>query len=435
MSNTIINSNSNSALVSTLIESDEAIVNPFTYAEKNIVPPHSVQLVSVPPLNTGNLVANGTVDFDIPKQGVLRRAVLDCVFKKSVDSITQTPTGFLFAFESIELLSSGRRISLLTTEGIMAKISDMPASVKQAYRNALNMGPTALTSSGVQEYRVVLPLDFFFTDNSKYSLITNFVEPLRVRVKFSDLKIHVKNNATTHHQPTITQANLQLEYRELPNQYTDSLIEQNYGDGMLTQLISQMNYETPKTIAMTSVDTDENVVEIDLKENGAVKAMYIMCYVPHSQQPATSLTTIQGELNKPLPIKTVKLEAGGQTIMEVAGEYLQYWGRTENSKSRYYGSGGTIGSGDADVKDGVQHVYKIDFGMGREDTTNVISFRELSNKKLTITMLREKNDASGFGHGASVLRGKSGKCQVVYETAQLMTTQSSSGRINLSLSN
>ena len=155
MSNTIINSNSNSALVSTLMESNEAIVNPFTYAEKNIVPPHSVQIVSVPPLNTGNLVANGTIDFDIPKQGVLRRAVLDCIFKKSADSETQCPTGFLFAFESIELLSSGRRISLLTTEGIMAKMSDMPLGVRTAYRNALNMGTTVLTNGGVQDYSVI----------------------------------------------------------------------------------------------------------------------------------------------------------------------------------------------------------------------------------------------------------------------------------------
>tara|TARA_R110000782_G_scaffold4513_2_gene15982 strand:+ start:2064 stop:3368 length:1305 start_codon:yes stop_codon:yes gene_type:complete len=434
MSNTIINSNSNSALISTLTESEEAIVNPFTYAEKNIVPPHSVQIVSVPPLNTGNLVANGTIDFDIPKQGILRRAVLDCIFKKSADSETQCPTGFLFAFESIEILSSGRRISLLTTEGIMAKISDMPFQVKQAYRNSLNMGPTALTAGGTQDYRVILPLDFFFTDNSKYSLITNFVEPLRVRVKFSDLLFQVDNSVTTNHAPTITQCNLQLEYRELPNPYTDSLIEQNYGDGMLTQLIGQSTYETSKNFTMTSTTTEENVIEIDLKENGAVKAMYIMVYVPHSQQPATRTTATQINLNKPLPIKTVKLEAGGQTIMEVSGEYLQYWGRTENGKDRYYASGGSLSSG-GDNADNGHLIYKIDFGMGREDTSNVISFRELSNKKLTVTMLRELNSATGFGHGLSTLRGTTAKCQVVYETAQLMTTQSSSGRINLSLSN
>ena len=434
MSNTIINSNSNSALVSTLMESDDALVNPFTYAEKNIVPPHSVQIVSVPPLNTGNQVANGTIDFDIPKQGVLRRVLLDCIFKKTAAAETQTPGGYLFAFESIELLSSGRRISLLTTEGIMAKISDMPFQVKQAYRNSLNMGATALTAGGTQDYRVVLPLDFFFTDNSKYSLITNFVEPLRVRVKFSDLKFQVDNNVTGDAPPTITQCNLQCEYRELPNQYTDTLIDANYGDGMLTQLITQTNYESPKTFTMTSTTTEEQVVEIDLKENGAVKAMYVMIYVPHSEQPATRLSTVQAQLNVPLPIKSVKLEAGGQTIMEVAGEYLQYWGRSENGKDRYHATGHSL-SAAADSADNLHHVYKIDFGMGREDTTNVISFRELSNKKLTITMLRELSDGTGFGHNLATLRAKTAKAQVVYETAQLMTTQSSSGRINLSLSN
>ena len=54
MSNTLINSNQNSALVSTLLESDNAITNPFIYNEKDIVPPHSVQVVSIPPLNTAN---------------------------------------------------------------------------------------------------------------------------------------------------------------------------------------------------------------------------------------------------------------------------------------------------------------------------------------------------------------------------------------------
>mgnify|MGYP003140514646 FL=1 len=158
MSNTLINSNQNSALVSTLLESDNAIVNPFVYNEKNIVPPHSVQIVSIPPLNTANLVVNGTVDFDVAKQGVLRRAFLDCIFTKNADADQSVYTGFLHMFKEIELLSSGRRISLLTTEGILSKISDMDAQARQSYRNALAMGETSLpTNSSIQKYRVVLP--------------------------------------------------------------------------------------------------------------------------------------------------------------------------------------------------------------------------------------------------------------------------------------
>ena len=432
MSNTLINSNQNSALVSTLLESDNAITNPFIYNEKDIVPPHSVQVVSIPPLNTANNVVNGTIDFDIAKQGVLRRAFLDCIFTKNVDSNRQVPTGFLYMFKEIELLSSGRRISLLTTEGIMAKISDMDAQARQAYRNALDMGKTTLTTSGVQQSRVVLPLDFFFNENSKYSLITNFLEPLRVRVKWGDGGVHSKASTGTK-APTITQCNLMCEYRELPNNFTDSLIEENYGDGMLTQLISQMSYETPKTFTMPATDTVETEVEVELKENGAVKAIYIQAFVHHDQASDGADSTLMNT-DKPLQIKNVKFEAGGQVLYDVPGEYLQYWARGCNDKGKYYSSGASY-SATLDNADQIGNVLKLDFGVDRENTTNVISFRELSNPKITLVMVREKNDASGFGHGNDGLRNKTATVQITYETAQLMTTQSSTGRVNLSLSN
>ena len=166
MLNTIINSNSNSALVSTLLESENAVVNPFVYAEKNIVPPHSMQIVSVPPLNTSNITANGTLDYDVPKQGIVRRMLLDCVFTKTANSDKCSKTNLLNAFESFELLSSGRRISLLTREGVLAKISDMPYTQRQAYINAFSMNDGSLTSADVQETRCVFPLDFFFNDLS-----------------------------------------------------------------------------------------------------------------------------------------------------------------------------------------------------------------------------------------------------------------------------
>lgn len=435
MSNTIINSNSNSALVSTLLESENAVVNPFVYAEKNIVPPHSLQVVSVPPLNTANITANGTLDYDVPKQGIVRRMLLDCVIAKTANSDKKTVTNHLNAIESVELLSSGRRISLLTREGILAKISDMPHTFRQAYINAFDMGVQGegfSTASDTYDTRIVFPLDFFFNDNNKYALITNFLEPLRVRVKLSDLKYHI-DATTSVLGPTISQANLMIEYRELPNVFTDKLIEQNYGDGMLTQLINQYTYETPATFQMTSTTTEHQKVEIELKETGAVKALYIIAEVKHQgNMTATPTATEIAGMDIPLPLKSVKLEAGGQVIMDVPGEYLQFWGRTDDSKNKYYSSG-LVRSATSDPHQ-IHFVYKIDFGMGKEDTSNVVSFRELSSKKLTVHLLRE-SQTNGHGHGFSGLQGKTAQVQVIYETAQLMTTQSSSGRINLSLSN
>ena len=434
MSNTIINSNSNSALVSTLLESENAVVNPFVYAEKNIVPPHSVQIVSIPPLNTANIVANGTLDYDVPKQGIVRRMLLDCVFTKIVNADARSSTNYLNAFESVELLSSGRRISLLTREGILAKMSDMPHTQRQAYINAFDMGSSTFGSAtSIAEDRIVFPLDFFFNDSNKYALLTNFLEPLRVRVKLSGLNFHI-DNGTGLKPPTLSQANLMLEYRELPNVFTDKLIEQNYGDGMLTQLINQFSYETPKTFTITSTATENQKVEVELKETGAVKAMYLIVECRSEGQQATPPTAdLQAGMDIPLPIKSVKLEAGGQVVMDVPGEYLQFWGRTDDSKNKYYSSGVQTGVAAQDAHN-LHFVYKIDFGMGKEDTSNVVSFRELASKKLTVHILREQGGDSGHGHGHN-LRGKTGTLQVIYETASLMTTQSSTGRVNLSLSN
>ena len=435
MSNTIINSNSNSALVSTLLESENAVVNPFVYAEKNIVPPHSVQIVSIPPLNTANIVANGTLDYDVPKQGIVRRMLLDCAFTKLTGADKKSKTNYLNAFESVELLSSGRRISLLTREGILAKMSDMPYTQRQAYINAFDMGSSTFGSAtSIAEDRIVFPLDFFFNDSNKYALITNFLEPLRVRVKLSGLNFHI-DAGTALKPPTISQANLMLEYRELPNVFTDKLIEQNYGDGMLTQLINQYSYETPKTFAITATNTEHQKVEVELKETGAVKAMYVIAQVRSEGQQATPPTdAIQQGLDIPLPIKSLKLEAGGQVVMDVPGEYLQFWGRTDDSKNKYYSSGVQTTTTAQDAHN-THFVYKVDFGMGKEDTSNVVSFRELASKKLTVHLLRELNNDTGHGRGLAGIQGLTGTVQVIYETASLMTTQSSTGRVNLSLSN
>lgn len=438
MSNTIINSNSNSALVSTLLESENAVVNPFVYAEKNIVPPHSVQIVSIPPLNTANIVANGTLDYDVPKQGIVRRMLLDCAFTKTTASDAKSKTNYLNAFESVELLSSGRRISLLTREGILAKMSDMPYTQRQAYINAFDMGDGDFagpgTDASVAEDRIVFPLDFFFNDSNKYALITNFLEPLRVRVKLSGLNFHI-DAGTALKPPTISQANLMLEYRELPNVFTDKLIEQNYGDGMLTQLINQYSYETPKTFQITTTNTEHQKVEVELKETGAVKAMYVIAEVRSEGQQATPPTAvIQDGMDIPLPLKSLKLEAGGQVVMDVPGEYLQFWGRTDDSKNKYYSSGVQTTNAGQDAHN-IHFVYKVDFGMGKEDTSNVVSFRELASKKLTVHLLRELNDNTGHGRGLPDIQGLTGTVQVIYETASLMTTQSSTGRVNLSLSN
>ena len=92
--------------------------------------------------------------------------------------------------------------------------------------------------------------------------------------------------------------------------------------------------------------------------------------------------------------------------------------------------GGVLGSS-------LENVLKLDFGIGGDNCSNVISFRELSNPQLVITLKPTQitTPLNSQGHGLAQHAGEICRCQVVYEVQQLMTTQSSTGRINLSLSN
>ena len=433
MSNVLINSNQNSALVATILESSNAIKNPFVYAEDNSIPPHSIQFISVPPTNPSQLVMSGTLEYDLPKNGLIRRIYVDASFTKTTGVDGFVKTGFLFNFESIELLSSGRRISLLTTEGMAAIAAGMPDYVRRAYERSWHMGKsTAPTATDVNVDKVCFPIDMFFSEGDRYALNTAFTEPLRIRIKLGNGNNANDGGVSKPH--SITQCNLQVEFRELPNNYTDALIEENYGDGMLTQLIKNYTYETPKAYTGTSTATEFQTFTVDLKENGAVKAMYIMCYMPHDADAAVAKVK---ESDQFVPISNVKLTASGQTIMDVPAELLYRWGKSKDGYDRCYSTstaltdvGGVLGSS-------LENVLKLDFGIGGDNCSNVISFRELSNPQLEIT-LKPTQITTPFnsqGHNLAQHAGEICRCQVVYEVQQLMTTQSSTGRINLSLSN
>jgi len=433
MSNVLINSNQNSALVATILESSNAIKNPFVYAEDNIIPPHSIQYISVPPVNPSQLVMNGTLDYDLPKNGLIRRIYVDASFTKTtgVDGFPQS--GFLFNFESIELLSSGRRICLLTTEGMAAIASSTPDYVRRAYERSWHMGNSTTTvDADVSNSKVCFPIDMFFSEGDRYALNTAFTEPLRIRIKLGNGNNANDGGVSKPH--SITQCNLQIEFRELPNNYTDALIEENYGDGMLTQLIKNFTYETPKSYTGTSTATERQKFTVDLKENGAVKSLYVMCYMPHDADPASVKVRQSDQF---VPIDNIKLTASGQTIMDVPAELLYRWGKSKDGYERCYSTSTALASAAGTLGSTLENIIKIDFGIGGDNCSNVISFRELSNPQLEITLKPTTNASPdlGQGHALTTHAGEVCRCQVVYEVQQLMTTQSSTGRINLSLSN
>ena len=108
MSNVILNSNQNSALVSTVRESDSAIKQFAIYSEDQIVPPHSLQILQIEPVNTLDDYKGRTISWDLPKQGYLCRVTLEFMYNYDSTSATHdhmTPLGLLNCIDSTELLS------------------------------------------------------------------------------------------------------------------------------------------------------------------------------------------------------------------------------------------------------------------------------------------------------------------------------------------
>jgi hypothetical protein len=114
MSNVVLNSNQNSALVSTVRESDSAIKQFAIYSsEDQIAPPHSLQILQIEPVNTLGDYKSRTISWDLPKQGYLCRVTIEFLYNYAATSAANdhmTPLGLLNCIASIELLSRGRRI-------------------------------------------------------------------------------------------------------------------------------------------------------------------------------------------------------------------------------------------------------------------------------------------------------------------------------------
>jgi len=439
MASLINNSNSSSALISTILASEGSLRNDFIYEETaKVVPPHSFTVQTIV-ATSGTVGANQSVNFDLAKQGLLTRLLANITFDHdSTDFTGRTPTNFLHMIESVELLTSGRRICIITANDILAIMSDMPYHVRRAYQEAYKMGETGtgtgFVSSGgatgvMGERRVVVPLDLFFTEDVKLAINSNFEEPHRVVIKFSDCKQYFKTNTLTAMPPTSCE--LLAEYREPPNKLFDEIVEENYDSGLLSKLITSYTSNPVKTITLDDTNasssgfTARDTTTIDLKETACVEAIYVMAYCP-----ASSFTTqAEGAVgaNVCLELDQVRLSANGMDIMNVPAEMLQYWGRRENSKHRYSSAGIS-----EDNTVGLEHVYKIDFGYTSEGVSNLLSMRELNNPQLHLTFAK-RGKASPFTDDSR--NGKSCNIHVQYATKQLLTIQASNGRANLSLNN
>jgi len=443
MSNVILNSNQNSALVSTVRESDSAIKQFAIYSEDQIAPPHALQILQIEPVNTLDDYKSRTISWDLPKQGYLCRLTLEFMYNYTAASTANdhmTPLGLLNCIDSIELLSSGRRIQEFSREVILAKMSDNPSHIGKAYEEGIGMIKLPSGTAGAAHIRCLLPLDMTFSSSLRHSINCDFVEPLRLRVRFTDGDIGRTWHTDGHYNTafaaiSISEAKLICEYRQLAASDADAVVQANFGSGQMTSLVSTFAKAVPvvSPIVLGTGAADESPIYVDLTENAAVENLYVMVHVPRADVIGvlaagnnTDGNTAIHECDRPFPLERIRLEASGQVLIDVPARYLQHFGKRQDGVQRYAGTS---------LQDDVAaYVYKIELGFDNRFCSNIVSFRELSNPRLTVY------PAKPTGHDkhnrrSALLNGFKPTVNVVYENKQLQTVSSANGRINLSISN
>lgn len=439
--NSILASNASSAVVATVRQS--TLKNPFAYSERDLVPPHALQHLTVAK-SGGSVGASSTVNFDIPKQGyacgmwlvldmpALNVAASDTVADGSVDAdgnpITDAigtnvdsihPAGLYECIKEVRLETSGRVIESLSRENIMARLSNLPFGARGACERAARMAGDAEDNS---TYKAVLYLPFFMYKNEyKYSINTSFSEPHRVSVSFTDCtcKITTESTATAYTAHTPTDGQLLVHYRNLDDQDQDATINANYGDGLLSRLITRQVNEAVHTVSAAEIGatapghTNTVSTKIDLRQTDAVSAIYVQVKCPKH-----TLTAGAGNLKKflqmgaPLRCKSIKLTASGMTIADVPAEFLQFFGRWG------HGSGGD--GMPAYSASGLDYVYKLDFTTGQGEHTGIVSLRELSNPRLEIEFY-------------PAFASQPHEVFVSYDAETFLSENASTGRVTLSI--
>ena len=375
MASVINQSNENSSLVATLQEAESSIVNPFEYSIEKQFPFHATQLLEISPDNASNIGAGKSNDFSLPKFGMVRSLVLSFLHTNGGTVTKSCRTGLLNAIDRVEILSSSRRLAVLDKYGLMAAISDKPADVRMNYYKGCHMESAGDQMDGANSltFRSYINLPFSFFDNVKNALMTNFVEPVTVRVHYSDLKYQAVSGTVT--AATLSDARLYADYKVLTPQDEDATIEANF-DGVLTQL--NYDYHTESAVTDTLTDSEELIMTKEITDTGVCSDIYVIVMAHVANNTLTDVKLKECEV--PLKLDKIQFSASGQNIIPlVDADLIEFWGRRSDSTNMHScGYSSAINPSEDPAQ--FRWVYKLQFGMSDDKRFNSggISLRELS---------------------------------------------------------
>lgn len=445
--NSVLSSNSNSAMISTLSQS-EAMVNPSDYSLNKIYPFTSFQQVVIPPLNqSASYTTNSQLSFDLNKYGILTSIILKVQGSHTGNTGGTGATttggysklGWLNAIKEVELLSSSRSVQKLSKWDILATFSDMPLSVKKSFVEAIKGGNYSAQNDSVlvQSHTMYLPLVFPILQNrmsSSGGANLSFQEPMRLIVRLDNDAWCFTGTSNAKVSTSLTSVEAICNYINYDAQEEDKLLNSNYGDGQMSILTYNFHDESPTSSGLTGA-TQGKLLECEIKDTSVVSDIYFyVAPTASSIQSLTGANIVKASVDVvevPRELTNVKLVASGQTIIDCDAKLLELWGRPTDKD--FFGVGvnqNTIGSTTPNFDDvGLNYVYKIQLGQSLDKSfaSGGFSLRELNNVKLSVNV-KDKFETKSGTNGEVELR-------VMLRNHQILTISSSNGRLQSSINN
>lgn len=394
MSSVINNSNSNSALISVLDNSD-SLVNPNVYSIQPIYPPHAMTYSPNQSTTGGNSATSGTVlNFQLNKYGIVSQVLFRGTYDLST-GVALKPCAILSCIEKIDLLSSSRVVSSLSKFDLLAQFSDL----SQAQFNAVEQACVGARSGTATAYSFAFPIVFGFMEQIDTQLNCSFLETQTIRITFGTFAA------------TASMSNIKMDvrYKNYDESQSSKILAENYDAPTLNMLSSRYYDETVKTHTGTA---GANTVVVDLKNTDCVNDFYVIVRNKTADDDATANP---GGTLQAVAVTSLVLSGSGQTIVEL-DEYQLHYARLDKNGFSSRVSGGDGGTG-------IDNVAKIQMGCSSDYQmlTNTMSLREINNPQMSVTFT---------GINTNVY-----EVHVVEKCAALYSISSATGRLALSLSN
>lgn len=411
MSNAILSSNANSSLINTLLGS-EAVKNPNVYSTEEITPPYAATWQRCDP-TTSTAISGRTQSFEVMKYGYLQQVLLcwEKVLTRGAGgdpvasgTVAVSANDAIRSIDSIEMLSAGRTVSIMTSDDIFAQFSDLSEADSIPVR-ATALAERKLTAAFVENtstdsFKFCLPVVFPQMEDVNTQLNCQFLEGITFKVKWA--KFTNSPIATATGSIVADSMYMRLRYKAYPEEQVSEVLSSNFDQPELAQLTSKWYSESPQSFTTGAAESTQTAT-VELKNTDCVQDLFVMVY-----------TADETTAYAPVEIDSVSFEASGQVLVAMSKEELRYtrlgehgWSCSQDVSAS--GSGANV----AKIQNGLYTWYKL---------SNTLSLRELNAPKIVVSL-------SGLAYSTKYIVRVSEKCSAIFSTT------SATGRYNVALSN